>query len=394
MKVIIGALGSSGDIYPCIEIGALLQEEQHEVYFLANGYFKSSVVSRGMSFVTVGDSQDYLKTVQDRRLWGKKTALKSLSGYMAGQQEEMCNAMTALVEDDCIIIHSLWCFAATIVSERFGVRKFSVSLTDATQQLKPGRLIAFLEKVTGATLNWKLALFKSLMVSTVLQDKVNTLRVNNDLAACKNIYAGWVDDEANSLVLYEPWFYRKNHRKGFYVGFLLNKDKKCPHDGLVLSFIDRRTVVIFTSWALADDNFVSKMVSDIKEEGLKCVIVTPAVETVHAERDTLMVPFISISKIRGCLFAVHHGGIGTTAQLLSNGVPQLIYPSAFDQFGNARAIERLHCGLRGKGIKQLRVMAEFSRSGMSRCGHFATLLGNDNTIMSRRLVSFLRRDKS
>lgn len=393
MKVIIGALGSSGDVYPCIEIGAILKERQHDVYLLANEYFEPAAAFRGISFMSVGSRQDYLRTVQDRRLWNRKTALKSLSGYMAGQQEAMYTAMASLVEDNCIIIHSLWCFAATIVSDRFGIKKFSVSLTDATQQLKAGRLFGFLERVSGANLNWKLALFKSLMVSPILQDTVNTLRMNNGLAARENIYAGWTDDEANSIVLYEPWFYKKNHRKGFYAGFLLNKSNECSHDTLVSSFIDRSTVVIFTSWALADVHLVNQMVSDIMEQGLKCVIVTPATEAVHTERRVLRVPFISISQIRGCLFAVHHGGIGTTAQLLSNGVPQLIYPCAFDQFRNARAIERLRCGLRGRSRKQLMVMADFSRSGRSRCEYFASLFSDDTSPRGGKLESFLCRNQ-
>ena len=83
MKVIIGALGSSGDVYPCIEIGAILKKSHHDVYLLANEYCKSTAVSRGMSFMPVGGRQDYLRTVQYRRLWDKKTALKSLSGYIA-----------------------------------------------------------------------------------------------------------------------------------------------------------------------------------------------------------------------------------------------------------------------------------------------------------------------
>ncbi len=38
---------------------------------------------------------------------------------------------------------------------------------------------------------------------------------------------------------------------------------------------------------------------------------------------------------------VHHGGIGTTAQAMRAGVPQLITPFAHDQFDNAARVERL-----------------------------------------------------
>ena len=41
---------------------------------------------------------------------------------------------------------------------------------------------------------------------------------------------------------------------------------------------------------------------------------------------------------------VHHGGIGTTAEALRAGVPQLIIPLAFDQFDNATCVERLGVG--------------------------------------------------
>jgi UDP:flavonoid glycosyltransferase YjiC (YdhE family) len=42
---------------------------------------------------------------------------------------------------------------------------------------------------------------------------------------------------------------------------------------------------------------------------------------------------------------VHSGGIGTTAQALRSGRPQVIIPFAFDQFDNAERVERLGCGV-------------------------------------------------
>lgn len=41
---------------------------------------------------------------------------------------------------------------------------------------------------------------------------------------------------------------------------------------------------------------------------------------------------------------VHHGGIGTTAQALRAGTPQLIVPVRMDQLDNGEHIERLGCG--------------------------------------------------
>jgi len=41
---------------------------------------------------------------------------------------------------------------------------------------------------------------------------------------------------------------------------------------------------------------------------------------------------------------VHHGGIGSCAQALRAGIPQLLVPQAYDQFDNAMRLERLGVG--------------------------------------------------
>jgi rhamnosyltransferase subunit B len=55
---------------------------------------------------------------------------------------------------------------------------------------------------------------------------------------------------------------------------------------------------------------------------------------------------------------VHHGGIGTTAQCLRAGIPQLVVPGRLDQFDNAQHVERLGCGRVQKNHLDSRAMAE------------------------------------
>ncbi|HEX8956700.1 MAG TPA: nucleotide disphospho-sugar-binding domain-containing protein, partial [Burkholderiaceae bacterium] len=79
-----------------------------------------------------------------------------------------------------------------------------------------------------------------------------------------------------------------------------------------------------------------------------------------------------------CALLVHHGGIGTTAEALRAGVPQLVVPLAYDQFDNAARVERLGVGsglsqaaLRrggfGKALSKLLASAAIRR----RCGEIA-----------------------
>jgi rhamnosyltransferase subunit B len=41
---------------------------------------------------------------------------------------------------------------------------------------------------------------------------------------------------------------------------------------------------------------------------------------------------------------VHHGGVGSSAQALRAGIPQLVVPHAYDQFDNAMRLRRLGVG--------------------------------------------------
>ena len=50
------------------------------------------------------------------------------------------------------------------------------------------------------------------------------------------------------------------------------------------------------------------------------------------------------SLLQHCSGCIHHGGIGTTAECLRAGVPQLIIPTQFDQFDNADLLEH-HVGV-------------------------------------------------
>jgi UDP:flavonoid glycosyltransferase YjiC (YdhE family) len=55
------------------------------------------------------------------------------------------------------------------------------------------------------------------------------------------------------------------------------------------------------------------------------------------------VPFATLLPLSAAL--VHHGGIGTSAQALAAGIPQLVKPMTFDQPDNAVRLERLGVGL-------------------------------------------------
>lgn len=81
--------------------------------------------------------------------------------------------------------------------------------------------------------------------------------------------------------------------------------------------------------------------------GLRVIVVTADPRQLPASLpDTVLhaayAPFAALLP-RAAAF-IHHGGIGSCAQALRAGIPQLIQPMAFDQFDNASRVAHLNAG--------------------------------------------------
>jgi rhamnosyltransferase subunit B len=96
------------------------------------------------------------------------------------------------------------------------------------------------------------------------------------------------------------------------------------------------------------------------------------------------VPFSAV--FPRCAAVVHHGGIGTTAQGLAAGVPQLIMPMGFDQPDNAARLEHLGVGAalavkRFAGPNLAAALERLLRPPIrQRCQEIASRLQNQNTL--------------
>ncbi len=82
--------------------------------------------------------------------------------------------------------------------------------------------------------------------------------------------------------------------------------------------------------------------------GLRAIILTPHLDQLpaHLPPSVLWQAYLPLARMLPHVRAVvHHGGIGTTAEALRAGIPQLIVPLAFDQFDNGARVQRVEGGL-------------------------------------------------
>ena len=69
MRVLLLPLGSGGDVYPFVGLGARLARRGHEVTVGANAVFRQRIESVGLEFVELGNREEYESVFRDARIW-------------------------------------------------------------------------------------------------------------------------------------------------------------------------------------------------------------------------------------------------------------------------------------------------------------------------------------
>ena len=86
----------------------------------------------------------------------------------------------------------------------------------------------------------------------------------------------------------------------------------------------------------------SVLLTRLATERLVLTGPTPTPLEMSGDDQTLCVPFAPLSLVAShCHAAIHHGGVGTTMELLQAGLPQLIVPRGFDQPQTALRMTKL-----------------------------------------------------
>ncbi|HEY7696891.1 MAG TPA: nucleotide disphospho-sugar-binding domain-containing protein, partial [Vicinamibacteria bacterium] len=104
--------------------------------------------------------------------------------------------------------------------------------------------------------------------------------------------------------------------------------------------------VIFTagSAATSESRFFEESAEACRLTGIEGLFLTRYREQLPRElpANVRRFDYLPFSRVLPRVRAlVHHGGIGTTAQALAAGIPQLVRPLAYDQFDNAHRLELL-----------------------------------------------------
>jgi rhamnosyltransferase subunit B len=339
-----------------VGLGLALRAHGHEVTIVANGHFEALVRRVGLDFAPAGTAQEYQALALRPDLWHP---MKGLRLIMESAVELMRPVYHTIVEryvpGDTVVVASTLAVGARVAQDKHGIPTASV-------QLQPSVLRTMHEtpKLPGSPLRtwqprwmkralWWLA--DKLVIDPALAPGINVFRAELGLAPVSRIIGDWWNSPQLVIGMFPAWFARPQPdwpKQLRLTGFPLYDEKGLePLGEPLLRFLDAGDPPIaFTPGSAMWQGraFFDAAVGTCQLLGRRGLLLSRRKEHIPpALPPAIMhVDFAPFSELLPrCAALVHHGGIGTAAQALAAGVPQLVTPMAHDQPDNAERLQKL-----------------------------------------------------
>ena len=343
MRILMITLGSLGDLLPFLTIGHALRARGHEVSLGTSSQHERYVRAAGFDCNTVFDSSRLQGPSEDARHWDlNRVWALGWERVMAPAMQPTYELIRAQSERGTVVLAHWAAFGARLAEEKLGVPACTVYLS-------PEALNSCDETGTLAP-TWR-----GFSEDGLFGPLLNQYRGELGLAPVEHICSRWVHSPRQGLALFPEWF---RGRPSYWpaqislTGFVTSDEALMPVSAQRLeAFLDTGAPpIVFTpgtGMPLAAV-FFQESVSACAALGARAILLTP--DSTHVPRDlppwALHVEYVPLhALLRRSAAIVHHGGIGTCAQAIRAGVPQLVAPMVVDQFDNAQHIRALGVGM-------------------------------------------------
>jgi UDP:flavonoid glycosyltransferase YjiC (YdhE family) len=361
-RIVLTTFGSHGDLNPFLALGLELKARGHSVVVATASVYKTDVERLGLEHAPVRPELDQkdvrtLERAMDPR-WGAEVILREL--LMPVIRDSYADLEKAAAGADLIVSHVL-AYAAPVLAEKKGLRWLSVSLQPLMffsaydpPVLAPAPWLASLRPLGPGFNGALLSLLKRFSYSW--GDPVRALRQDLGLGPGADPIFEGQHSPYGVLALYSGLFASPQPdwpAQATVCGFpFLDQDLGGkPLDPRLEAFLATgEKPVAFTLGSMAvriAGDFYGRAAEAARLAGRRAVLLAgEGVEALGAlPPGILAVPSAPYHALfPRCAAIVHSGGIGTTAQALRSGVPQIVAPFAHDQYDNAARIERMGAG--------------------------------------------------
>ena len=359
MKFIITTIGTAGDVYPFVGIAQELKKRGHSVHFLTSEVYQSEIEKHSIHFHSVLSKEAHQKAIANPKLNRLLTTVSTFSrNFIIPTLAPTLNFIQQHQEsDNTILVSHVMFFGARIAQDKLGIPLVTIQpapmgLLSINNPLRyPG--ITFPHTLPHGVKTGLFNTFMWLLDRMLLLPEINAFRASLDLNPIKWAFKGWVHSPSQIIGLFPKWFgsQPKDWPKQLAVtGFPLynpTEVNEIPKD--LRHFLKQpRPTVVFTagSGMTYAHHFFDESIMACKQLGCNGLLLTP-----HHQQIPTSLPdhiyhldYLPLNILLPHTAAiVHFGGIGTAAQALAHGIPQLVVPNIGDQFDNALRLRQ--CGV-------------------------------------------------
>lgn len=357
MHYVFTPVGSGGDVRPFLAVAQRMVTLGHRVTLLAAEPFAADARRAGVEFVSIWPTEDYEREVLDPDLWNPRKGMRLVIRILLENLERFWEALESVHEHDTVFVSHALAFATRAFAEKHGA-------PSATMHLQPNvfRTIHDQPKtLPGVDVNripramrplfWRL--IDGLLIDPIIAPQLNRWRATHGLPPIRRVFQNGIHAPDLVLALFPDWFAPRQPDwpvQARHSGFPLVRDLPDPLDPELDAWLaNGDPPIVFTAGTAnrQAERFFEAAVDAAERLKRRALLLTQWREQLHSDlpetiRWSRWAP-LGVVLPRSAAY-VHHGGIGSCADGLAAGVPQLCMTMAFDQPDNAARLERLNAG--------------------------------------------------
>ena len=429
--VLVVAVGTAGDLYPFLRVARELLARGHRVTLLGVAAHAAIVAGAGVPFHPMGSEAQYRAALAHPDVWHPRKGFQVLWNGLRDHADALPDYVAGLPAGEplALFAHPLALAGAALArTRRPDLRIVAAWLAPANLRTVHDPLtIGPLRIPRWIPLRWRQRLWRSVdarLVDPVAVPDINATHARYGLPPIRHFIDHLQAVADAHVTLFPPWFATTppDWPRPLAEGVFALHDPHDPHARAELPpelerFLQAGAAPLVLTPGSGNrqaQRWLARAVAAARRLDRRAILLTPHREQVPEPLPPgmLWLPYVPL---RGLLpraaALVHHGGIGTTAEGLRAGVPQVIVPLAYDQFDNAARVKALSAGTSVGGgaagarprvlaaaLRRLLDSAEI-RAGCARAARLATaderhdlagqveaLLGLDTCVPDRTLA--------
>lgn len=358
-RFVVMAAGSGGDVMPMARIAARIVERGMPATLMAPARYRGLAEGTGVTFAPMGADDVFEEVFSGPDIWTAQKGLQASWRYYGAAMNASFSALreTYSPEDTALVSSS---FAA-------GARLAEIveGFTNTTVHLSPGVIFSAVSppawpafSIPTSWPSWlKVPLVRAAErfgTDPVIGAHVNAALAREGKPDAQRLFSNWIHSPRRVIYAFPEWFAPPAAdwpAQGVFADFPLN-DAQTPMPEQLAAWLERSQdpLIVVTAGTAVEGRpaWVRAALSGARTCGARVVLIEPPCgESAHSDPKCISLshaPFAQL--LPKARLIVHHGGIGTFAQAVRSATPQIMVPTAHDQFDNAARAAKFGLAIR------------------------------------------------